>query len=455
METRIEDRSAPGWPAPDAPGFPTPGRPGYGQGGYGATGPGGPWYPAPPPGPIGSPPPVPPRSSPVRATALAVALALVSAVAGAGLTRAFWPQPTPRTSSSVGTGSSGDGSSGNGATSPFSGGGLLPGNDGDAGGSSSSSGQGGPSDAAAIAAKIDPAVVDITTTLGYANAEAAGTGLVLTSSGEVLTNNHVISGATSINVTDVGNGRTYRAAVVGYDRSHDIAVLQLSGASGLAVAGIASTAAAVGDQVVGVGNAGGSGGTPSYAGGSITATDRSINATDSGDGTSEQLTGLLETDARIVAGDSGGPLVNRQGQVVGIDTAASAGFRFSSSAQGYAIPIAAAVRIADQIASGTGSATVHLGATAMMGVQVQAVPGNSGGSGALIAGVVSGGPAEAAGLVAGDVITAVDGHPVSSPDELSATMLTLTPGHTATVTYLDQSGRQATASVQLASGPAQ
>ena len=95
-----------------------------------------------------------------------------------------------------------------------------------------------------IAAQTNPGLVDIYTTLGFQQARAAGTGMVVSSSGEVLTNNHVINGATSIRARDVGNGRTYQAKVVGYDHSHDIAVLQLQGASGLKTVTLGDSASA-------------------------------------------------------------------------------------------------------------------------------------------------------------------------------------------------------------------
>ena len=196
----------------------------------------------------------------------------------------------------------------------------------------------------AIASKVDPGLVDINTTLGYQQEQAAGTGIVLSSNGVILTNNHVIDGATSISVTDVGNHKTYTASVVGYDRTKDIAVLQLHNASGLQTATLGNSSnASVGEDVVGVGNAGGTGGTPSAAGGTVTALNQSITASDDGDGTSEQLSGLIETNADIQPGDSGGALVDTSGDVLGIDTAASAGFSFqsndqSSGNQGYRHP---------------------------------------------------------------------------------------------------------------------
>ena len=228
-----------------------------------------------------------------------------------------------------------------------------------------------------IASRVDPGLVDVVSTLGDQQATAAGTGIVLTSNGEVLTNNHVIDGATSIKVTDVGNGRTYTAKVVGYDASQDVAVIQLQNASGLTVASLGdSSAVKTGDSVTALGNAGGKGGTPSVAAGTVTALNQSITASDEGAGNSEQLTGLIETNANIQPGDSGGSLVNSYGQVIGMDTAASSGTQFQSQSgqaaeQAYAIPINEATSIAKQIEAGTTSATVHIGATAFLGVETQ------------------------------------------------------------------------------------
>ncbi len=300
---------------------------------------------------------------------------------------------------------------------------------------------------------VAAAVVDISSTLGYSGGQAAGTGIVLTPDGLVLTNNHVISGSTSLSATDVGNGRTYPATVVGYDRSHDVAVIKLTGASGLQTASIGdSSALAVGDQVVGVGNAGGVGGTPSAAAGSVTALDQSITASDEGDGTSEQLAGLIQVDAQIQPGDSGGPLVDTGGRVVGVDTAASGGNGFSSGGgDGFAIPIRTALAIADQIVAGNASTDVHIGATAFLGLQGAASPD---GAGVQVAGVVEGSAAATAGLSAGDVVTAVDGHAVDSTETLSSLLRAYHPGDTVRLTWYDQQGRQQSASVELAAGPA-
>jgi S1-C subfamily serine protease len=332
---------------------------------------------------------------------------------------------------------------------------------------------------------VDPGLVDIDTTLGYQSEQAAGTGIVVTSGGEILTNNHVIDGATTISVTDIGNNKTYSASVVGYDRTSDIAVLQLHNASGLQTANFGdSSSASVGEDVVGIGNAGGTGGTPSAAGGTVTALNQSITASDEGDGSSEQLTGLIQTNADIQPGDSGGSLVNSSGEVLGIDTAASAGFSFSggdsSGNQGYAIPINTALQLGEKIVAGDASSTIHIGATAFLGVSIEQNSGSSnssnssngfgGGSdgfggdgsssgvttpGDLITQVVTSSPAQEGGLAQGDVITSVNGESVTTPTKLTTLLEPDHPGDTITLGWTDTSGQTHTAKIQLSSGPPQ
>jgi S1-C subfamily serine protease len=303
------------------------------------------------------------------------------------------------------------------------------------------------------ATPIGSGVVVIETNLAYQGGAAAGTGMVLTSSGEVLTNNHVISGATTIKVVVPKTGRSYKARVLGYDRTADVALLQLQGASNLKTISISSAKPRVGTTVTGLGNAGGNGSITS-ATGTVTGLGKTITASDEL-GVSEQLTGLIETNAGIEPGDSGGPLVNSRGQVVGMDTAASVssrfGFQDTSASDAYAIPIAKALTVAHAISAGKASATVHIGATAFLGIEVES--GDT--SGALIAGVVSGGPAASAGLAAGDVITAINGHTVSSSASIPALVLTKKPGDKINVAYVDQFGTSQTATVTLGSGPAQ
>ena len=226
-----------------------------------------------------------------------------------------------------------------------------------------------PVSSARISEVVAPAVMNVNTVIGKGRATAAGTGIVLTSSGQVLTNNHVINGATSIRATNAATGRTYQARVVGRDRDDDIAVLQLSGASALRTATFGdSDTVSVGDQIAAVGNADGANVRPSVATGTVTALGRSISAHDELTGKVERLSGLIEVDANVRPGDSGGPLVNTAGEVVGVDTAASGNFRVQASdgGTGYAIPINSALTIARRITSGGGSGVPRIRPAAML-----------------------------------------------------------------------------------------
>jgi S1-C subfamily serine protease len=323
--------------------------------------------------------------------------------------------------------------------------------------------------AAKIAASVDPGLVDITTQLSYQQSSAAGTGMILSSNGLVLTNNHVINGATSISVRDVATGKVYQATVVGYDESSDIAVLQLTNASGLTTIATTNAVASKGESVVGIGNAGG-GGTPSYAAGTVVAINQSITANDAGNPTgSEALTGLIEFNADIQAGDSGGALVNTTGQVIGIDTAASSADdspiynSAGSTTQAYAIPISTALAIATSIENGSGSSTVHIGTTAFIGIEVDgaspspfAGPGNTTPtSGVIVAGTVAGTGAANSALTKGDVIDSVNGQSVTSITSLDNILQSLRVGDTVRLGYTNTSGDQATLKLVLGSGPPQ
>jgi len=311
----------------------------------------------------------------------------------------------------------------------------------------------GPAQARAHATR--DGVVVVLTSLGYEGGAAAGTGMVLTSSGRVLTNNHVIAGATSVRVSVPKTGHTYSAHVVGYDVPDDVAVLQLDNASGLTtVTRESSPGVSVGDTVTAVGNAGGTG-TIATAGGKVTRVRRTITVRDD-HGRLEKLAGLIETSTHVEPGDSGGALLNSSGRVVGMITAASGSDRFrlrgAASNAAFAIPIAKAAGIAQKILTGRGSTLIHVGPTAFLGVQVGAVDA---GSGASIAGVVPDGPADSAGIAAGDVITAVAGKRVTAPSDISTILLTKKPGMRIEVGYVDGSHVKRSAVVTLASGPPQ
>ena len=302
---------------------------------------------------------------------------------------------------------------------------------------------------------LNTGVVDINTDLAYQGSAAAGTGMVLTASGEVLTNNHVVDGATSVTVTIVTTGDTYKAKVVGTDPTADVAVLQLEDASGLEVAKVGdSSKVQIGDTVTAVGNAGGVGGAPSVSNGTVTDLDQSITASEGPGGDSEDLTGLIQMNASLQPGDSGGPLYNSASEVIGMNTAGSARRRFPTSQggnQNFAIPINTAVGVAAEIEKGVATDTITIGTPGFLGVELAADDATAG---ATIAAVVRGTPAEKAGLQEGDVITTVDGHAIDSGTTLGSVLRTHHGGDSVSVTWTDANGKDHTASVTLTAGPA-
>ena len=304
-----------------------------------------------------------------------------------------------------------------------------------------------------VTSLVRPGAAIINSVLGYQNAEAAGTGMVLTPGGEILTNNHVIDGATRITVTIAG--RIYDATVVGTQPASDIAVLQLEDASALATVPVGnSDELQVGQPVVGIGNAGGRG-ILSVVTGNITSTNRTITASDASGTSSERLTGMIEVQAPIKAGDSGGPLANRAGQVIGMDTAASAARPNDQTGAtfGFAIPINRALTIAAKIQSDS-SKGLQPDGRGYLGVQVRSVDAatNSGGAEVVIATASS--PADKAGLQSGDIITTLDGQAVVSADSLTTSLQQTKPGQSVTLGWSDQFGVAHTADITLTIGPA-
>jgi S1-C subfamily serine protease len=316
--------------------------------------------------------------------------------------------------------------------------------------------------ASAIAAKVDPAVVDINTVFQSASGSgtAAGTGIILTSTGEVLTNNHVVEGATSITVQIAGRAGTYTASVIGVDPTADVALIQISGVSGLPTATLAdSSTLQAGEPVVAIGNAGGVGGAPSVTQGIIVALDQSITATEGA--TAEQLTGMIQSNATIAPGDSGGPLVNSAGQVVGMITAGQSTSRNGATEVGFAIPTDNALAVVNQIRAGQSSSQVILGQVGYLGISVTdltagvaAQLGLSITSGAVVVGVTSGSPADQAGLAQYAVITDVAGNPINSTTDLGNVLHSYKPGDQVQVTWTDQAAASHTATITLTTGPA-
>jgi len=348
-----------------------------------------------------------------------------------------------------GSGSTGDGSGTNGFTVPGQGT-DGPGTDGSG---TDGSGSGSTSESAATPATAaqKKGVVTIDTVIGYDQSQqAAGTGMVLTSDGTILTNNHVIQGATSIEVTDETTGKQYTADVVGADATNDVAVLKLRGASGLSTVTLDDDGgASTGDAITDVGNAEGTGDLVA-ATGTVTATDQDIQVqSESGTGT-ESLTGLLQLAAQVVSGDSGGPVLDSEGEVVGMATAASSG---TADVTGFAIPISTAKSIADKILAGDSSGTITIGLPAFLGVQISSTATGTT-SGVPIAGTVEGSGAASAGLAAGDTITSVDGTAVTSSDQLTKSISGHEVGDRVSIGYTTSDGTAKTVTVTLTAGPA-
>ena len=310
-----------------------------------------------------------------------------------------------------------------------------------------SNGSNGSLDANAIAALVDPAIVDINTIVG--SGQAAGTGMILTSDGEVLTNNHVVNGSTTIHVTLAGHSATtYTAHVVGVAPTGDVALIQIEGVSGLPTVTIASSAnVKVGDPIVALGNALGAGGSPSVTSGSVIALNQTITASEGG-GQSEQLNGMIQSDAPISPGDSGGPIVNSAAQVIGMITAGDVqGFRSQTSTVNYAIPSDTAISFVNRIRTGETSAEIIYGQVGFMGVSVRDLTaaiasqlGLSVSTGALVVDVQSGSPADSAGITSNSVITKVGDAKITTSDSLGTAIKAHKPGDSASVTWIDQRG---------------
>jgi S1-C subfamily serine protease len=316
-------------------------------------------------------------------------------------------------------------------------------------------------DVNAVAARVQPGVVDIYTQLSN-GLSGAGTGMIITPDGEVLTNNHVISGSTNIQVVLKATGARYPAIVLGSVPSEDIALLQIQGVSNLPTVPLGrSSTVEVGDPIVALGNAGGAGGQPHTVSGSVQALNQTITATDL-DGTNPTtLSGLIQIDARLEPGDSGGPLINKSGEVIGMNTAASANRRFRSVGDtvGFAVPIDRAAPFITQIEAGQASATVRIGVPGQLGVVMSdpiapTTPGDPE-AGVIVAEVVAGSPAANAGVLAGDTLTDVDGQPATSPDAVSAQIKKHRSGEKLNFSWIDGTGRRRNATVILAAGPAE
>ncbi|CAN3131324.1 S1C family serine protease [Mycobacterium sp. smrl_JER01] len=303
-----------------------------------------------------------------------------------------------------------------------------------------------PGDPVAASAQVEPAVVRIDTEVDYQGVYGLGTGFVLDPGGQVLTNFHVVQGADRI--TGTVDGRAFPAQLVGYDRGRDIAVLQLIGAGGLPVAPIGDAyTLAPGEPVIALGNAMGTDAPLTREVGTLTAFGRTVKAEDTLTGTTDELTGLFEFAAPVRAGDSGGPVVSSAGQVVGVTTAASVNFRMGPGGKGFAIPINDAMGVASQIRAGIRSDNVHIGPPVLLGVGVRTTPRDE--PGVLIQEVMTGGPAQRAGLMPGDIITMLDGTVLDSTNTLTSVLDRHYPGDVLELTWIDRSGQTRTGTAVL------
>ncbi len=306
----------------------------------------------------------------------------------------------------------------------------------------------------AAAAKVLPSVVVITER-GTDGSGGEGSGIILSSDGLILTNNHVVSESVNggtLQVTLPGN-KTVDATIVGRDPSSDLAVVRAKGVTGLTPATLGSSSAlVVGQTVVAVGSPLGLSGT--VTSGIVSALNRPVTTGEDNGGQNPfgqqqaQSTAVLDaiqTDAAINPGNSGGPLVDLAGRVVGINSAIASLGTSSASGQsgsiglGFAIPIDQAKRIAQELID-KGTATHP-----QLGVQVTDA---TTGDGAVLRTVTAGGPADKAGLKAGDVVTAVNGLAVDNADDLIAHVRSQAPGATVKVTYI-RDGKTATVDVTL------
>ncbi len=300
-----------------------------------------------------------------------------------------------------------------------------------------------------LQAAVDPAIVDITTQLGATGA-AAGTGMVIGSDGLILTNNHVISGATSITVHVHGANTGHPATLLGYDVSHDAAVLKVAGMTGApTIQPETSLPVTVGEKVVVIGNALGKGGWPAVQG-TVAALNQTIEASDAAGGDVETLTDMIQLTANIEPGDSGGAVIDMYGHVIGMTTAgSSSGVQpVSTTTTGFAIPVGRALSIAQQIEAGNASSTVHIGEHGLLDVAVV----GSVQRGVVIAGVEPNSPGAAAGLTIGDTIVSANGARIATTTDLNRVMQQTHVGDKITVGYLDLSGQTHQVTVTLTSG---
>jgi S1-C subfamily serine protease len=281
---------------------------------------------------------------------------------------------------------------------------------------------------------VSPSVVQIEDQQGL------GSGIVLDQAGDIVTNNHVVSGAASFTVTS-SNGTRYPASLVGSFPPDDLAVIRVSGARLKPATFADSSRLQVGDLAIAIGN-------PLGLRSSVTEGIVSAFRTGVPESNDVTLPSLIQTSAAINPGNSGGALVDIQGRVIGIPTLAATDPQLGGSAPGigFAIPSNLVTQIAAQIVADGKVVDSH---RAYLGVEV----GDTNGNGAYVGSVTAGGPAARAGMHVGEVIVSVDGRSISTAAELTGLLATLKPGQRVPVVVRAQSGARTTLHVTLGTFP--
>jgi len=278
---------------------------------------------------------------------------------------------------------------------------------------------------AEVAARLANSIVTISSAVdqGSDSGEATGTGVVITSNGEIITNAHVVEGATEVRVRFAGDTEPVVARVLAADSGNDLALLKVNATNLVAATFAKPGSVRVGDQVVAIGYALALDGGPSVTTGIVSALKRTI-FTESG-----ALNSLIQTDAAISSGNSGGPLANMRGEVVGINTAVARGDMNSAANNiGFAISVDETLAVLEQLREQASGTTRTEG---FLGVSLEAR--TDGGVGSIIATVQPGSPAEEAGINVGDIVLAVDGEPVNGQAGLVAAIRDRSPGDTISI----------------------
>lgn len=296
---------------------------------------------------------------------------------------------------------------------------------------------------------ISAAIININGTVP--GGRIAGTGMVISSDGTALTNNHVVAGTSDLTAHFGAAGRTYKVTVLGVDPSQDVAVIRLDGAKGLPVAPLENSGVVnLGDDVTAEGNALGSNGAPVVVTGQVISLDETITVLSEGNQTSNTLAGLIQFNAPIQPGDSGGPLLNGNGHVIGMDTAASPTQGNQGAAFGAAIPIDTAIGVAHQILAGTTSPYIQTGHSGILGLSVV---DSDAGDGARVISLTAGDAGALAGITLGDVITAFAGTGITSASDFQTASQGWRPGDKVSISWRDTAGAAHTATAGLSSGP--